>query len=333
MEFAHKELLFLLFLPIGFSAVYALRRRRASARFKSLFGAGTGFLLSRSNSLFPYFSFIAPCFFIIALARPQGPLQKMPAEKAPSLPLLLAIDVSLSMQAEDVLPNRLEFAKREADRFLQVFSGGASALAVFAAEAALIVPFTEDRSLIRLFLKDISSDYLLSKGSDLKNLFSQIKTAFQGLGGQNASSPKAVVLISDGEIHETALGPSFQALVQDNIRFFTLSVGSEAGAAIPLRNRKGKITGYKKDRFGRPAATQSRPEFLKNLSRRSRGAYYHADSGGGAARHLLQDLQALKKSRISRRLHKRKEFYPYPLSAGLILAFSAFFSWTRQKKA
>ena len=332
MDFANKEFLPLLIAPFFLAAVYSFRLRKSSKRLLKVFGARESWLVFRSSRLAAALSFAALCFFILSLARPQGPAKETEQEKSAALPLFIAIDVSLSMLAEDASPNRLEAAKRAAARFLDMFHEGPAALAAFAGHAALIAPFTDDRSLLRLFLKDLSSDYIENRGSDLRPLFSQIERAFEGAAARAAA--KAVLIISDGESHNEGLldSPSFQALLRKNVRFFALSVGESAGAPIPLRDSNGKLRGYKRDKKGLIVETKAQRKSLKELARLSHGAYYNMS--GNPLPRLISDLKRLKKSLLSRgRGKKKKELYPYPLSLGAALALMAFFLPPRRRSS
>lgn len=325
MEFSNKEILFLLFILPLFFWIYILRTQARSKKLIQILGKNRTFLTSSISTkarLIKFILSLSACgFFILSLARPQWTGPKQEAERA-GIHMILAIDISPSMLAEDIKPSRLKFMKRELAQLINLSKGDKIALIAFSSEAALISPFTHDRSIVNLYLKDLSPDYLSSRGSNFNQLLSQVERAFQGLKNKEKTATKVVILASDGEIHEDISSSSLQALAQQDIRFFTLSFGTEEGGVIPIKNKKGQITSYKRNLQNEVVITKLKPGILKKIAKLSKGAYYHVGYGGKAIETLRADMNELEKTVFeSYSTYKKKEFYQWFLVLGLFLAF------------
>lgn len=326
MEFLHAENLFLLIILPLLLSVYIWRSRARQKNLKRVFGKNSLFLATSlsSKARFVKISLVlaATALFIFALARPQwiGEKSEMQSE---GVYMVLAVDISTSMLAEDIKPSRLSFMKRELARFVQISEGDKIAIIAFAGSAVLISPFTNDLSIVKLYLKDLTPDYLSSKGSNFRQLFPQIKKAFQSLKSKPADSTARIVLLaSDGEDHDEVSPSSIDSLLKQNIRFFTLSVGTKEGGIIPMKNKKGRVVSYKRNAKGEVVVTKLKTKVLKRIAEMSKGAYYHLNPGGASIDQLRSDIDEFEKAVFdSHSLHKKKELYQWFLSLGLLLAF------------
>ena len=324
MEFFNKEILFLLLIFPLFVWVYIARSKTRSRKLHYILGKNSLFLTDSVLHRIRFTKFVlylAACiFFIISLARPQWIGEKFETKRA-GVYMVLAIDISNSMLAEDIKPSRLAFMKRELTRFIDLSKGDRIAIIAFAGDAALISPFTDDRSIIKLYLKDLSPDYLSAKGSNFRQLFSQIDRAFQGLESRAGKAEKIVILTSDGEDHDEISPSSIYSLIKQKIRFFTLSFGTKEGGVIPLKNKEGQITSYKRNAKNEVIVTKLKTKTLKKIARISKGAYYHVTYDGKAINSLRSDIDELGKTVFDKKSgHKKKELYQWLLAVGLLLA-------------
>ena len=236
-------------------------------------------------------SFFAIAFLILSLARLQGLGEKIERPRRGSS-FLLMVDVSQSMLAEDVKPNRLSFLKRELSRFLDLSWGDRAALGFFTRSAFLVSPFTSDLSAVKSYLSDLSTDYSSHQGTDFKKTFELARDLFDR---QPVSGEKNLIIASDGEGHSQEIQKEIQNLIRENnLRVFTLSVGTRKGDVIPIRDHKGQIREYKKDIRGQLALSRLNEESLKNFSKWGKGAYYHLTYGGSAIHQLREDLSVKK---------------------------------------
>ena len=341
MEFLNQKLFFLLALPLALAALAAFRMLRRSKRLQNIFGKRASLLIRAPSPaarlLKQACSFLALSFLILSLARPFLPEEEeILKERAEGAHIILAADISDSMLAEDIKPSRLSFMKKELARFTDMSYGDKIALAAFAGEAVLIAPFTGDRSIIKLYLRDLSPSYLSAKGSNFRRLLPEIERAFDGLkarGGPEAA--KIVVLASDGEDHGGALTAALPYFTRQKIRFFTLAFGSEEGAAIPLRDRSGRVAGYKR-RAGEAVVTKLRTSALRDLAEATEGAYYRAGYGGKAVVSLREDIDKLKKTALLKAAparRKGKELFQWPASLGLLFLLAEMALSRSRRKA
>lgn len=261
--------------------------------------------------------------FIIALARPQMG-QKLQEVKSEGIELILAVDVSTSMLAEDIKPNRLEQVKKELSNFLGLRQGDRVGIIAFAGSAALIAPITQDKSALNMYLESLAPNTISSQGTDLANALELAQGAF-ARGGVDASSAvsvtRAIIVASDGEHNEQNVDKVMKQLNQDNIHVFTLAFGTERGDRIPLRDAQGYLKNFKVDRSGREVVSKVNGPLLKSLAQSGHGSFYHVTYGSTAVNQLAQDLDQLGKIEFqSATVTEFDEHYQIILLCGLIIA-------------
>ncbi|MBC6415726.1 MAG: VWA domain-containing protein [Bdellovibrionales bacterium] len=322
MLFKHPEFFYYFIVLVFFIFLAIFRFSRRKKQVQKWLGKQSLFLKSSVSDFKRFLKFILELivlsFLILALARFQGEGEKIEISKRQSS-LLLMLDVSHSMLAEDIPPSRLDFAKKELSRWIELSWGEQIALGVFANSAVLISPFTSDLSAVKSYLEDISPEYLSHQGTDFRKLFQFVGRFFKK---QRDIKVKVVVIVSDGEDHSSQIEKEVKALLKDqNIRVFTLSVGTKKGGIIPLRDYTQKVREYKKDRSGNLVISKLNPEFLKNLSKWGKGAYYNLDYGTLAIEKLKKDLNLLEKQIFdSYEDVKKTEFYQWFLGVAFLVA-------------
>ena len=324
MFFENSNFFYYFFLVVGlvlFAVFQYYQRRLRSHKF---LGKQAFFLKSSISELKRILKLIL-CFLvlvllILSLARLQGKGEEIEASHRGSA-LLIMLDLSHSMLAEDVQPNRLKFVKQELSRLVDLSKSDQMALGFFGKSAYLISPFTSDVSAIQSYLKDMSTDYLSRQGTDFSNLFDLVSRTFKR---QKNLEFKVVVIASDGEDHSKQTKEKVQSLLKEqNIRVFTLSVGTEEGKVIPLRDFKNQVREYKKNSRGELVMSRLNPKSLKNLAKWGQGAYYHLDYGNKAIERLREDLNLLKKQSFEKYTQvRKKEYYQWFLIVALLLAFA-----------
>jgi len=216
-------------------------------------------------------------FFVVAIARPQlgASLQEVKSE---GVELMLLVDVSKSMMAEDNKPNRLEMTKIELKRLLDRLTGDKVGLVVFAGSSFLVSPLTTDYSAIKLFLDSLSIDSVSSQGTEIKPALETAVEAFKRGGvsdEEGVAVTKVILIASDGEDHEQGALNVAQKYYSQGIRIFALGAGTEQGAPIPIRDDYGNLRGYLRDDKGQIVNSQHRGDFLTKLSTSAGGGYYH----------------------------------------------------------
>ena len=247
--------------------------------------------------------------------------------------MILAVDISQSMLTEDVKPNRLAFIKKELSHLIDSLQGNQIALIAFAGTSILISPFTNDLSALKLYLNDLSPDYLSRTGTDFGLLFSKTQEVFKRLKSKkNQSVAKVLVIASDGEDHSRDINNKIKKIIKDDIRVFTLSVGTKEGSIIPIKDNKGRVIEYKQDAKQKVVVSRLNPDTLKNFARLAKGAYYHADYGKDVVLSLKKDLEKLEKTVFEQSsIVQKKEYYQWFLFIGLFLALLELFLGDRRR--
>ena len=232
-----------------------------------------------------------------------------------SLDLLIALDVSDSMRAEDVAPSRLERAKLEIERVVEARRGDRVGLVVFAGEAFLQCPLTTDRGALRLFLDAADPEQVAVQGTDFGRALAVANTAFRA-GTDDETRPRALLVVSDGEDHEGGLAEAADALRDDGVTILALGVGTEEGAAIP-DVRRGRRRGTRRDRQGQPVLTQYQEGALRDLA--GRGGLFRV--GRRPAAPALNDaLDGLDRAVVAQdEFAASAERFQWPLGVALVL--------------
>ncbi len=223
----------------------------------------------------------------VALAGPRGGRTTVTAESR-ALSLVMAVDISRSMLAEDVDPSRLERAKREARRLVQDTEGDRIGLLAFAGRSYILSPLTVDVGAIMLYLDALDPDLASEGGTSLEAVLAQ------GRGLLEASSDPAdrvLVVFTDGETHDSLPGVLEQAtrLGEAGVRLILVGEGTAEGTRIPIRDSLGTLLEYKLDENGQPVVTSLEGEDLRRIADAAEGSVIGADvpDQAGALRQLL----------------------------------------------
>lgn len=273
--------------------------------------------------------------FVLALCRPQmGEGQK--EVKSMGLELMIAVDVSRSMLAEDVRPSRLEHAKKEIMNLLDKLSGDKVGLIAFAGSSVLLSPLTVDKSALKMFVEGLSPSSVESQGTEIGKALNEAKEAFArgGTEGDEVSHvTKVVLVISDGEDHEEGAEKTAKELSDLGMRVFTMAFGTEAGGRVALRDERGHLVGYLKDKSGQAVVSKVNGNFLRTLAEVGKGSFYHVTFGGGQMTSLVEDLDGLEKAEFDTSVATSfDERYQYILFPALLLAFIELFLGSRVRR-
>ena len=210
-------------------------------------------------------------FGIFALTQPQWGFHWEEVKRV-GVDLMVAIDVSESMLAEDVKPKRLERAKREVYDLIEMMEGDRIGLIAFAGTSFVQCPLTLDYGACKMFLDYIDTDLIPVPGTALADA---IRTAIKSFNTQERKA-KSLIIITDGEDHEGQPLEAAQEAKKEGIKIFTIGVGQEGGAPIPLRNGSG---GFKKDRRGDMIITHLDEATLQKIALETGGSYVRSVTG------------------------------------------------------
>ncbi len=294
MEFAYQEYLYLLILVPFFFLIYGLLR---IARKKKIRKLGDPELVEQ---LMPSFSrskgwvkialfSLAFIFFILGMARPRVG-SRLTEKKVQGVEIMIALDVSNSMLAQDYRPNRLENAKFAISKLVDRMRDDRLGLVIFAGQSFVQLPITTDYVSAKMFLNSISTESVPLQGSVLEDA---IRTCARSFGSENDKS-RAIILISDGESHEGNPVQAAKDAAEYGIRVYTIGIGSSRGVPIPMPGADGNPT-YLKDENGNLVVTKLDAATLQEVAVAGKGIYVHAKPDDLGLGHILEDIDKLEK--------------------------------------
>ena len=250
-----------------------------------------------------------------ALARPQFG-DRVETVRRAGQDIVVALDLSASMEAGDVAPSRLAAARLAVGRLIERFDGDRIGLVAFAGEAFVQSPLTLDYAAATLFLNAMEPDLVPVPGTDLGRA---IEVALDGFGDPGERS-RQLVVITDGEDHEGTLDAAIERAVDEGVRIHAVGMGSTAGVPIPGFDENGAPNGFLRDEEGSVVTTRLDDVALQRVADRTGGAYYHAAAGSGAAfDRLVEELTGGEGEEIESREVTRYE-EQYQIFLGLALA-------------
>lgn len=266
------------------------------------------------------------CFFLIlASAQPQwGEETRRVQRKGTDIAIVL--DASRSMLAEDVGPNRIKAATRELDQLLSQLDGDRVGLVVFAGVAFTQSPLTSDYGAIRLYLDRVNPDAIPAQGTSLGLAIHEAHRLLTG--GNNSDFRRApnqmILVISDGEDHQTHPVEAAQVAHEDNIQVYTIGIGTNAGGRIPLHDRYGNFQSYLTDRSGKVVHTQLEDGQLREIAAAGGGMYMHYDGLKSTTHTLTAIIDQFDEAYLSSALRShyvnRGAFFLWPAFFLLFLA-------------
>ncbi|MGH7443555.1 MAG: vWA domain-containing protein, partial [Longimicrobiales bacterium] len=241
------------------------------------------------------------------------------ATESRALNVVLAMDISKSMLAPDVTPDRLERARLMGRRLLRELPTDRIGLVVFAGRAYVLSPLTTDHGALDLYLDALDPQIVSQGGSSLAAALAQSTDLVRGR--VEAGGDRAVVLITDGEAleEEAAVIDAAERAARAGVRVFAVGVGTERGSPIPDYDEAGQRTGYKRDQSGEIVISRLGGALLRDIANATGGKYYDL-SDGGAAGALIDDLRSLQRETAdSGERTTRREQYAWFVALALLL--------------
>jgi len=291
------------------------------------------------NVLFPSFSgvkntikfsliIVSLIFLIIAAANPQVGT-KMEEVKQTGIDVFILLDVSLSMQAEDIKPNRLEKAKYQIANLINRLRGDRIGLVIFSGEAYVQFPLTTDYSAANLFLSAVDFSSVPQPGTAIASAISLALKSFN----KDVPTEKVIIIITDGEDHEGDISNVVTEANTAGIKIFTIGLGSTGGSPIPVYNARGEQTGFKKDKEGNVVLTKLDEETLKQIASSSDGEYFRGSNYEDHLDKIYEDLSELDKAEfgVKKVTDYEDRFYYFLVPAIFLLLFEFFLSERKTK--
>lgn len=230
----------------------------------------------------------AIALLIVMLARPQMGT-KINQEQRQGIEVIIALDISNSMKAEDVTPSRLDKSKMLVENLVDNFTNDKVGLTVFAGDAFVQLPITSDYVSAKMFLQNIDPSLIATQGT---NLAEAIELSSKSFTKQDKVG-RAIIVITDGEDHEGGATEAAKEAKKNGMRVFVLGVGSPKGSPIPDGNG-----GYMKDNTGQEVMSALNEDMCKQIASAGGGAYIHVDNNNIAQQQLDNEIAKLQKGDI-----------------------------------
>lgn len=330
-RFANIELLWLLLLVPVFVVGYLMiqrHKRRQLAEFGDTELVND--LMPNVSKIRPTIKFgilmVAYILLVLAAARPQYG-QKEKNVKRQGIEVMIGLDISNSMLAEDVAPNRLDRAKQMLSRMIDKMSEDKVGLVVFAGEAYTQLPITCDYVSAKMFLNTISPDLIKTQGTAIG---SALNTCIRSFGSEDSQASRAIIVITDGENHEDDAVASAQAAAEKGMHVYVVGIGKPEGSPIPVPG-----TGeFRKDRAGNVVVSKLNEEMCQQIAQAGKGMYVRCDNTNTAMRALENELNKLATQEIETTIYAdyNEQFQSFALMA-LLLIIVDFFIFNRKNKS
>ena len=266
-------------------------------------------------------------FLIIALANPKIGTELKSINRE-GVDIVFAIDVSKSMLAEDVAPNRLTRSKRIISEIINSLSSDRVGIVAYAAQAIPQVPLTTDFASVKNFLQIIDTDMLSSQGTSIDSALNLSVNFFD----QNSDTNRVLILISDCEDHDDIPDSIIKLISENNINLITIGIGQEAGTTIPIKI-DGTVDSYKKDINGDVVITKRNSDFLLKIASSSKGEYIDGNSTEDALELVKTKLDKIDKSEFesSEFVEYKQQFQIFILLSLLFIISDIFIFQTKTK--
>lgn len=320
IRFVHPQYLILLWLNLLLIAFYIIVFKQ-KIKAKRLFGnleilekmtKNVSLQKQIIKTILIIFSFT---FIILALARPQFGT-KLEEVKRKGIDLIVALDVSKSMLAEDIKPNRLSKAKQEISTLIDKLQGDRFGLIVFAGDAFVQCPLTTDYDASKMFLDIIMPNIVPTPGTAIGKAILKAMECFE----KKERKYKAMILLTDGEDFLTDPIKSAKEANKEGIKIYTVGIGSREGELIPIKDEQGKLIEYKKDKSGNVIMTKLDEVTLQKIALLTGGKYYRVSYDEVEISKIYDEISKMEKRELG-----VKEFTHYEDRFQYIIIFVLLF--------
>lgn len=324
IHFEHIPILWLLLAVPLFTLLYIVSRRRSRRQMAAYADKRMlPQLRPQQSRRRPTVKFIllmmAFCCFVLALANPQVGTKMVKGQRM-GADIAICMDVSNSMMAEDIQPNRLERSKRAVSNLLDQLGADRISLVVFAGSAYIQMPLTNDYGAAKMFVDQMSCSLIGTQGTAIGDAIDKAMESF-GYGDPDVEwkrqHSRAIIVISDGENHEDDAVEAAKDAAKEGVMVCTIGMGSPAGAPIP-EYRNGRAAGYKTDHNGQTVTTHLDEATLSHIAQSGNGIYIRAANITAGLDQVVKEIDKLDKANYGEaRFAEYESRYMYPLALGL----------------
>lgn len=261
----------------------------------------------------------------IALVNPKIGT-KMETVRSEGVDIVFAIDVSKSMLAEDIAPNRLEKSKQLVTQIVNNLASDRIGIIAYAGKAFPQLPITTDYASAKMFLQNMNTDMLSSQGTAIHEAIELAKTYYN----DEEQTNRILIIISDGEDHENEAIDAAEEASEEGIRIFTIGVGDVKGGPIPIK-RNGVVLNYKKDKDGETVITKLNEKVLQEIAEQTNGVYINGSNTTEVVNTIKDILEKTDKTEFeSKQIADFKDQFQWFLGLGLFLFFIDIFLLDRK---
>jgi Ca-activated chloride channel family protein len=261
----------------------------------------------------------------IALVNPKIGT-KLETVKREGVDIVFAIDVSKSMLAEDIAPNRLEKSKRLVSEIINNLASDRIGIIAYAGQSYPILPITTDYGSAKMFLQSMNTDMLSSQGTAIDEAINLAKTYYN----DDEQTNRVLFIISDGEDHSERAIKAVEGAVDEGIKIFTIGVGSVKGAPIPIKIN-GIVEAYKKDNNGDVVITKLNDKILSTIASNGNGAYINGDNTEDVVKFVTETLSQMDKKEFeAKQFADFKDQFQWFLGGALFFLFLDLFFLERK---
>jgi Ca-activated chloride channel family protein len=331
-RFEHTDFLWALLLIPALTAIFiwmVIWKKRALLRFgewtiiqRLLPG------LSRSRVITKFILLMVGYgFLIIGIANPQIGSKLVEGERK-GIDIMIALDVSNSMLAEDIKPSRLEMSKQAISKLIDNLGNDRLGIVIFAGNAYMQLPITTDYSAAKMFLSNIDTKIVPTQGTAIGEAIELSEGAFD-----DETHSRAIIIISDGENHEDDALEAAKKASEKGIIVYTVGMGLPEGAPIPEYNKYNQMVGYKKDRAGSTVVTKLDEAMLQQIASAGKGVYVRANNSQSGLKTILEEINKLEKTKFeSRMFSDYEDRFQYFIAVSLILLILELLIFERKSK-
>lgn len=249
---------------------------------------------------------------ILALANPQWGNKKAKVQ-AKSSDVFIALDISLSMRAQDISPSRLDRAKRLAENLVQALRGNRIGLIFFAGNAYLQMPLTQDYAAAQLFVASANTNQATTQGTAISEAIHLAQRAYES----DKPNQRALIILTDGENHDQEAIQAAKDAFADGLKIFTIGVGTSEGAFIPYITQSGEQ--YKKDEDGNPVKSILNTQLIEDLATSGGGDAYLIGEGNTIVTRIKQAMDRLEKQDVEQKAFTDyASYFQYLIALALI---------------
>jgi len=257
---------------------------------------------------------LALAFLIISLTNPKMGT-KLETVKREGVDIVFALDVSKSMVAEDIAPNRLEKAKQIITKIVENLGSDRVGIIIYAGNSYPLLPITTDYAAAKMFLQNANTDMVSSQGTAINDAIERALTYYD----DNEQTNRFLVIVSDGEDHEENTLELAKQAAEKGIKIYTVGIGTAKGGPIPLKDN-GRVMGYKKDSKGMVVVTQMNEQILRDIANAGNGKYINGNKTQETIASIKEVLEKAEKNEFeTKQFSDYEDQFQWFIGIGLLL--------------